>query len=243
MRTVASGAILVRTIGCILWGLLGCASFPQDVAASMIVVGDSGVTWNGGSSPTMTLGIRNDSNVTEDLLTFQLELEIVAAPSATGQLQFATVAMPADDYLFEGRSMLMPFAFSGPSVTVEDYTDIDLFLGKSVAPGESFELVSLTFDDSLAPAGLFYIVLAAFDDDRASFYSSLSSLDATSFANASNQDGRIVVASVFVGADAPPVPEPQSFPLAIAGAMVCAGWLGRRCRMRRTTSSSRGPTL
>lgn len=186
-------------------------------AGVLTVFGDTGVVWNGGPSPEITLGLVNNTLVDESVSGFQLRLHIVADASASGQLLFESADMPASNYIFAGVSLNEP-QFTGPSSpTVDDYWDLHsmffMGMGTDIDSGQSRNLITLKFDDALAPQGLFFIALSPFNEDHidSSFYSPLPSGAATSFGNAPPSNEDFIVASIFVGAQqAQPVPEPHA---------------------------------
>ncbi len=205
-------------------------SFPcVATAGTLTVVGDMDVTWNGGPSPTVTLGLKNDTALDDWVMTFQLELQIVAGPSATGQLLFDSAWTPSTGYLFGGGGLQPNPAYNGPPTSIiENFFDIDFNFGTLLAAGDSANLIQFDFDDSLSPQGEFFITLGPFNGDFASYYSSVTSGgDATSFANVGTSNGHIIVANVILGAQqAQPVPEPHAALAAIIGAALY--WIRRR---------------
>lgn len=186
------------------------------VAGTLTVVGEAGVVWNGGASPTLTLRLANDTETEEFVLSYRLGLRIVP-DGAIGSLHFASASRPTDGYIFS-ESVFPPGLSSIVEDEILDFEDAG-WDPTTIIPAESFNLISLTFQSGggVPPAGKFNIELMEFGDtDLFAYYASFASAgNPAEFANAAA--GSLVVASVVVAADTPSVPEPHGVASALIG--------------------------
>jgi hypothetical protein len=172
------------------------------------------------SSPEFVVGVANTSSTTDPLFAWQLGLEILSLPGATGSLQFNTAQLPPN-YLLTGRSGGLTPAFTGPATSIAVISDSDSqFLG-IIVPATGTALLETDFVASPNARGVFQIAVVPDQFQGASWFS--SDFGARNFANAPFGGGPVAIGTVTV------VPEPSGLLLCMSGVGVaCMLWLGQR---------------
>jgi hypothetical protein len=168
------------------------------------------IQWNpASSSPVMVFGIENATSPPIDrLYGWQLGLEIVPGPGATGTLRFKTATVP-DSYVLAGLTG-GPTPLSAPAATIPVIGDADLvqFTGALVASsGKNF--LKVDFDVLPGTSGLFFIRAVPDLINGSNWYS--GDFTARDFENVPFGGGAVSLGSVNI------VPEPSTVILLVIG--------------------------
>lgn len=190
------------------------------------VVGQD-VDWSPGgqASPHYVLAIENITKTTDKLGGWQLSLQAVPAPGATGTLQFASLTKPSNYVLGEAATgITFPF-FSPPSDTTGVVFD-DVFPAVTVAEvGQNLLDIEVVSNNA---QGRFDIMMLPGATIGSCWFS--EDAQVMEYYGAPFLDGPVRVGSITVS----PVPEPASGVLIVT--VVVAGVMGCSARRKRMTS-------
>ena len=226
----------------LLMGLL-CGALSQlagqtALAGVITVSGPSNIVWNGGPSPRITLMIENLPGPSEDVVGFQLDLNLVPVLNqSTGVLRFNTINVADADYIFDGTSAFfdpVPPPLPVMSDTVEDFFDF----GFQTVDSQPFGLVTFDLDDTHAtpPSGYFEIVLSAYDP-LASWYFP-DGAGESPFDNTEEGAQPAVLGVIGINVEQAPAAVPESSTLQLSGVAVAMLLGAGAYRYRRRTNST-----
>jgi hypothetical protein len=207
--------------------------------ADSLTISGSDVNWTtNNSSPTFTVQIANPTGTAQSLYAWQLGFFVAAdtsGPNAgTGTVNFATEALPTNNYVMAGNSTgLFPSA-PLPSTSIPIVADATPDnTGSILALGSSFNLLNLTFNATPGAKGVFDIYAMPLSINQTSgsgWYS--SDFNGQGFGNVSTTGGPTLLGQLTL-IQPFSVPEPNSIILLVTG---CAGLLAYR-RVRRARAA------
>ncbi len=177
------------------------------------------------ASPEFVVGVANTSGTTDPLIAWQLGLEILPAPGATGTLQFNSADYPAN-YLLAGRSGGLTPTFAGPASSITVISDSDSQLVGLIVPVSGTALLETDFVATPGTQGLFQLAVVPDEFQGASWFS--SDFAARDFANVPFGGGPVIIGTVTV------VPEPTSLVL-----ILCGVGIGSVAVLRRRKTAAR----
>ncbi|HEY4233762.1 MAG TPA: hypothetical protein VGM76_10065 [Lacipirellulaceae bacterium] len=163
------------------------------------------------ASPEFVVGVANTAGTTDPLFAWQLGLEILPLPGATGSLQFNSADYPPN-YLLDGRSDGLTPPFTGPASSITVISDSDSEFTGVIVPTSGMALLQTDFVASPGTQGVFQIAVVPDEFQGANWFS--SDFTARDFANVPFGGGPVVIGTVTV------VPEPDMILLSMIGITV-----------------------
>lgn len=179
---------------CLVWLCLQGTVLGLEISASDLL-------WSSGSpSPNMTVELQNPNGDTDLLFAWTLGLELIPDSNATGIVEFATVSMSAENYVFQDRSAGLTPTPSLPANGIELIGDTDsLFAGVNVSTAKT--LLSVSFSRSGDALGRFFIRAVPDDFNGSSWTTSGNLLDfeTRAFDNVPFGNDPVSIATITIG--------------------------------------------